>query len=102
MLWNHIIHIVAGIFGASIFLWTGDGILLSAIIAALSQATDTIRMYFYHKNHILSAPEGVREEQMHNFKEGALYKFAQLYIVKVIWYGVVTLITAQLMRSFST
>lgn len=101
MLWNHSLHIVAGVLGANIFLWSGSGVLATLILAVVAQAIDIVRMYFYHRNRILAAPEDVRDEQMANFKQGALYKFAQLYVVKVIWYGLVTLVAAQIMRSMS-
>jgi len=102
MLWNHALHIVAGVFGANIFIWSGAGILISAIVASTTQAIDIGRMYFYHRNRVLTAPAEVREEQIMNFKQGALYKFAQLYVAKVIWYGLVTLVAAHVMRSVST
>lgn len=101
MLWNHGLHIVAGILGVNIFIWSGSGVLASVILVSITQAIDIVRMYFYHRNRILAAPAEVREEQMMNFKQGAIYKFAQLYIAKVIWYGLVTLVAAQIMRSMS-
>lgn len=101
MFWNHLIHILAGIFGATIFAWSGPGILTTAIVAGLSQAVDTVRMYFYHRNRILKTPPEVREEQIGVFKEGATYKLAQLYVVKVVWYGLVILLAAFATRSFS-
>lgn len=99
MLWSHALHIVVGALGANIFIWSGSGVLMSLVVASITQAIDIVRMYFYHRNRILAAPAEVREEQMMNFKQGALYRFAQLYVAKVIWYGVVTLVAARVMRS---
>jgi len=100
VLWNHFIHVLAGVLGASIFLWSSQGTIAAAILAAVVQGIDAVRMYFYHKRLILQSPSGIKEERMKAFEEGAIYKLAQIYIVKVAWYGFVTLLVAAVARSF--
>ena len=99
MLWNHFIHALAGVLGASIFSWSRQGIIAAAILAAVVQGIDTVRMYFYHKRLILQSPPGIQEERMKVFEEGAIYKLVQLYVVKAAWYGLVTLLAAAAARS---
>ena len=101
MLWNHLLHVVAGVIGATIFNWSGAGILTAGIVAAVTQAIDTVRMNFYHRDRILQAPPDVREQQMKAFKQGAVIKLVQLYVVKVCWYAVVLLLAAYVTRNIS-
>ena len=101
MIWNHLLHLIAGIIGSSIFNFTGVGILTTITITAFTQIIDTIRMYRYHKNLILKKPDEIKEEQLHNFKSGAFYKFFQLYLLKVVWYSLIILLTAYITRSLT-
>ncbi len=94
MLIEHLIHIGAGLLWANVFFTSGDGIIIAYTLAAITQAIDIIRMYFFHKNIILSQPPDVREKQLKIFYDGRFYKFSQVYILKVLWYGSVILITA--------
>lgn len=100
MIWNHLIHIIAGIIGYQIFTWSKSGLLICALITAGVQAIDIFRIYFYHKNLILASPLTVKEEKMRVFKDRAFYIFSQLYIWKVIWYGSVTILAAAITRHF--
>lgn len=101
MLWNHLIHVVAGVIGTTIFSWSAVGIVTAGIVAAVTQAIDTVRMYFYYRDRILQAPPDVREQQMKAFKQRAVIMLAQLYVVKVCWYAVVLLLAAYVTRSIS-
>jgi len=67
-------------------------------VASITQAVDTVRMYFHHRKLVAEAPPEIREEQIKVFREGAVYKLAQLYVVKVIWYALVILIAAYVAR----
>ena len=101
MVWNHALHLIVGVLGANIMTWSAPGVLVSMVLALITQAIDIVRMYLYHRNRILAEPDDIRDEHMLNFKQGVVYKFAQLYVAKVIWYGLVTLVAAQIMRSLS-
>ena len=100
MVWNHALHLIIGVLGTNIMTWSASGVLVSMTFALISQTINMVRMYIYHRNRISAEPEDVRELHMMNFKQRALYKYAQLYVAKVLWYGFVTLVAAQIVRSF--
>lgn len=97
MLWNHLLHALAGILFPTLFLWTTDGILAAAAIAVVAQGIDTLRMYSENKAMALRPSMGEHAAAMKIF----LYKLAQLFLFKVVWYGLVTLIAASAMRALS-
>lgn len=97
---NYVIHGIAGLLVSWLFLWTPAGVAASLIFAALTQAIDTARLYLFEKKRILQAPEEVRQELLAQFAKGAPLKFAQLYLIKVLWYALITLVVASLARAF--
>ncbi len=101
MIWNHLIHIIAGLIGASIFLFNVEGILTAVLITAITQTVDIIRMYRYHRNLILQKPDEIKEEQLRIFNKGAFLKFSQLFLLKVVWYSIIILFAAYITRSLT-
>ena len=61
-----------------------------------------IRLHFYFRKRFLATPEYIREDTDLRWTPPGSprywYKSAQLYVAKVIWYGFVTLVAAQIMR----
>lgn len=98
MLWNILIHIIAGILGKNIFTINIYGILWCYLIATIVQGIDMIRVYSYHKKRVEQANPELREEQMRNFRRRAPVVMLQIYIVKVLLYGTVTLAVAAIVR----
>jgi hypothetical protein len=89
MVLNYAIHIVAGITGAETFQLSALGLSLSALFAAAIQGLDTVVIYRTYSRLLVGDPEARRLLPM---------KMAQLYPMKVIWYGLVTSVTAAITR----
>lgn len=100
MVWNHLLQILAGILANSLFTFSYKGILSAAFVTGMIQLVDTIRIYFYHRNLALKSPDYILEKKLEIFKKGAIYKLSQLFVIKVIWYGFITLLAAALTRYF--
>ncbi|MBA7647449.1 hypothetical protein ES703_55221 [subsurface metagenome] len=99
MVWNLLIHIIAGILGRNIFTLNFHGILWCLLIATIVQGIDMIRVYNYHKKRIeRTTLVHIREEKMRNFKRRAPIIMPQIYIVKVLFYGAVTFAVAAIAR----
>lgn len=101
MVWNILMHVVAGIVGPQLFSWSMQGVIICAVVTGVIQGIDMWRIYKYHKNRILSEPPHIRDEQLKIFNEGAIYKFSQLYIFKIILYGAITMSVAAITRFVS-
>ena len=76
------------------------------VLASIIQAIDMVRLHIYFRKRFLATPENIREDNdsRRMTPPGSLRywsKVAQLYVVKVIWYGLVTLVAAQIMRSLN-
>jgi hypothetical protein len=94
MIFNLLLHIAGGIFGKNLFTLTARGILTCLLITILVQAIDMVRIYKYHrKRSELSGPEPITLRN-----KVTLYKFAQWYLLKVIFYGGIMLIVASIAR----
>lgn len=98
MIRNLIIHIIAGILGRNTFTINVDGILWCLLIAMITQAVDMIRVYRYHKNRVEQANPEVRDEQMITFRKRAPKVMPYIYIMKVLFYGIVTFAVAGIAR----
>lgn len=94
MFWNHLLHIVCGVLGADIFVWSSSGVLASVGISSATQAIDTVRIYFHFRERALNQSE----EAFEALKRNSIYTIPQLFLFKTIWYGLVILITAQITR----
>lgn len=100
MLWNLGLQIIVGLFGANIFTWTGVGIMTCAVITCLVQGIDMFRIYNTTIKRINQQPPHIQMEQMKTFKKRMPVTFPQLFVLKVIGYGLVTLLTASIVRVF--
>lgn len=98
MLWNTLIHIIAGILGRNIFIINIHGILWCLLVTAVVQGIDMIRVYKYHKKRVELSNPVIREDHMKNFRKRAPIIMPQIYIVKVIFYGLITLAIATIVR----
>jgi len=98
MIWNLLIHIIAGILGRNIFTFTLHGILWCLLITAIVQGIDMIRIYNYHKKRIEQASPHVKEEQVRIFRKRTPIIMPQIYILKVLFYGAVTLVVSAIVR----
>ena len=99
MLWNIGLHIIVGFFGSKIFIWTFQGIIVCGIITCVLQGIDMIRIYHTTAKRIRQQPPHIQYEQMQTFKKRMPVTFPQLFIAKFIGYGLVTLITANIVRA---
>ena len=103
MLWNHVVHLIGGALGANIFTWSTPGVLMGV---AFSLVVQGISMAFLHsnvRNRFSAMPEDIQKNPKSSPPGSPLYwyKLAQVYLAKVIWYGLVTLLAAQVMRVWS-
>ncbi len=120
MFWNHCIHALIGIFFPSLFLWTTNGVLAAAFTAVIVQAIDMVRMYFYYRSMALgNSASGASAEQ--KFPDDSLLaipfqlllrgnaeqirdsiaRLAWVFVLRVTWYGVVTLVAASVTRDWN-
>jgi len=101
MIWNLLLHVIAGFIGNEIFTISSSGLIWCFAISMATQAIDTIRIYYDTKKLIEQKQDAHdREEQMATFKKGVFIKFPQLYIMKTIFYSIVMLASAYLARAF--
>jgi hypothetical protein len=101
MLLNHIIHIVLGIFVRNIFLWTIKDIIFCLVITSLIQGVDTVRFYLYCKNRLLAEhPDSIANGRFAAFQRSAVFKMSQLFILKILWYSGITMLTAAIARGY--
>lgn len=92
-------HIGAGILGRNIFTINLYGILWCFLFIAIVQGIDVIRVYSYHKKTIeRTTLVHIREEKMRNFRRRAPIIMPEIYVVKVLFYGAVTLVVATIAR----
>ncbi|MBS1258119.1 MAG: hypothetical protein MAG551_01172 [Candidatus Scalindua arabica] len=99
MIWNIGLHIIAGLFGTKIFVWTVTGILTCVAITCFVQSIDMLRIYRTTMTRINQQPPHIKDEQIKAFKQRLPIAFPQLFIMKVIGYGLVTLISASVFRA---
>ena len=99
MIWNLLLHIIAGIIGRHIFTLNLRGILWCLLITAMVQGVDMLRLYSYYKKRIEQTTlEHIREEKLRIFRKRAPVTMPQIYIVKVLFFGFVTLAVAYISR----
>ncbi|MDP6426337.1 MAG: hypothetical protein QF443_05050 [Dehalococcoidia bacterium] len=85
MIWNLAIHTAAGYLGSDIFTWDWRGLQMCLIVTAIVQGIDMCRF-------ILQATRGPMQPQ----SQGTLvWKCAQVYIMKILFYGSITLLVAR-------
>lgn len=99
MLWNTLIHAVLGVLGRNAFAWSLQGTAGAVGIAAVVQGIDMIRVYRYHNGRFLASPAGQSEDEIRAFRQGLKIKLPQLYILKILWYASITLLSAAVSRA---
>lgn len=87
---NHGLHVWAGIVGSAIFLFSVEGVLFAALLAVVVQGLDTVAFYYTYTRLLADSPAEVRSQLP--------VKVAWLFAMKVIWYGLITLLTATMVR----
>ena len=88
MIWNLAIHTAAGYFGSGMFTLDSKGIITCLVITALVQGIDMIRIYREIEDRGIVnevGPQGIGT---------LIYKLVQTYIMKILFYGSITLLVA--------
>ena len=102
MLWKHVLHLMGGMLGANIMTWSALGVLMSAAFSLLVQAISLGFLHFDVRKRLSAKPQwDLRQTATPPASPLYWYKLAQLYVVKVIWYGLVTLLAAHITRTMS-
>ena len=102
MIWNHALHLFAGVLGVNIMTWSAPGVIASLVVASVTQAIHMIRLYFDYRNRFQADPVGFQAAGI--IRPGSAQywlRFGQFYVAKVIWYAFVTLAAAHIMRFLS-
>ena len=97
---NHFIHIIAGLILPDTFIWTTSGILATVLLAAVTQGIDQFRIYRHYQNEfqLIDQLHGRKEGRDVIFEMDTLFRHGQMFIFKVIWYGLVTMVAAGFRR----
>lgn len=99
MLLNHLVHAVFGFIARNNLTWTTSGIIICLIFTGVAQALDLKRMNSSIRNRLIEThPKAIHNGRLEAYDRDAPYKLAQLWIIKVIWYGSVTMVVALLTR----
>lgn len=100
MILNLFVHIIAGVVGYKIFSFQSPGLIYCLAMTIVLQGLDMFRFHSNTKKRVLRAPSQLREKQLENLK-GKVYffKLAQIYVTKVVFYGLVTLVASSIMRN---
>ena len=97
---SHFIHIIAGLILPDTFIWTTSGILAAVLLAAVTQGIDQFRIYRHYQNEfqLIDQLHGRKEGRDVIFEMDTLFRHGQMFIFKVIWYGLVTMVAAGFRR----
>jgi hypothetical protein len=99
MIWNHLLHAFFGFFARDILIFSRKGFLICFAITAVVQGIDTIRFHFYSTQRLIrEVPDAIHDGRLEAVKKDAIYKLPQLWLVKVLWYGSVSMFVAALFR----
>jgi hypothetical protein len=90
MLWNLLIQIGAGIIGRHLFTFEFNNILSCLILTGIVQLIGTIKFHNFVKRN---KPESISDKRNPYF-----YKLIQLFLVKLIFYTLITLVSAYISR----
>lgn len=101
MTWNTLLHTVLGVLGHKDFIWSQSGVVLAIIFAGIVQGIDMVRVFRYHHARFFSSPAAERPDEVVSFRHSLMVKLPQIYLFKVILYGLITLLAAGITRSFS-
>ena len=86
MIWNLSLHTAAGYFLSNVLTWDSSGLQVCLIITAIVQGIDMFRI-------ILEATSGPMQPQSHGT---LIWKSAQIYVMKILFYGSITLLVAKI------
>jgi len=92
---NHLVHIIIGLLIPGAFVWTTKGILAAVLLSIISQFINQFRIYRHYLNEFqyLDRIQG-GGGHLEVYKKDALLKHGQIFIIMVIWYGLVTMVVA--------
>jgi len=100
MIWNLILHSAAGAAGYGIFTFHYPGILYCLGITVIVQGIDMFRYYSKLKNRISESSGKSRSKMLKKYKSLPGFILAVLwFLMKVVFYGLLTLVTAFIVRS---
>lgn len=94
---SHIVHIAAGLLFPGFFLWTKSGIFAAAIFSLLIQGIDQIRLYLHYQREfqLIEEANGVKGRST-SFELSDIFRHAQVLILKILWYGMITMVCARI------
>ena len=97
---NHLIHVIVGLLFPFTFIWATSGILAAVLLSAITQAIDQFRIYRHYQNEfrVIDRVHGIKEGRSMTFELGSIFQHSQVFIFKVIWYGLVTMLVAGFRR----
>jgi|GEM_PF-592005 len=97
---NHFVHIIIGLLFPATFIWTTSGILVAVLLSAGTQGIDQFRIYRHYQNEfqLIDKIHGIKEGRSAAFELDTIFRHGQIFIFKVIWYGLVTMVAAGLRR----
>jgi len=99
LIWNHFLHILLGFLGHNFLTFSKEGLLICFSITAVVQGIDTMRFHFYSINRLMTeSPDSIQNGHLEAVKKDAPYKLFQLWLLKVAWYGCVSMLVAALFR----
>src|SRR3990172_5609306 len=99
MIYNHLLQAAFGYFARDALTWSTNGVLICLAVTAVVQGIDTARFYSYSTRRLMAErPESSYDGQLAAVKKDAPYKLAQLWVLKVLWYGGVSMVIAQVSR----
>jgi len=96
---DHLIHVFAGLLFPYTFIWATSGILAAVLLSTITQGIDQFRIYRHYQNEfrIIDRLHGTKERST-TFDLVSIYKHSQVFILKVVWYGSVTMLVAWFRR----
>jgi hypothetical protein len=97
---NHFIHIIIGLLFPATFMWTTSGILFAVLLSAVTQGIDQFRIYRHYQNEfqLIDEIHGIKEGRSVAFELDTIFRHGQIFILKVMWYGLVTMVAAGFRR----
>lgn len=99
MIWNHLLHILFGFIGRNLLTLSKEGFLICFSITAVVQGIDVIRFHNYSIKRLMTeSPDSIHNGHLEAVKKGAPYRLVQLWLIKVIWYGSVSMLVAHIFR----
>jgi hypothetical protein len=94
MIWHLMIHIGAGYFAPAAFIWDSDGLLRTFYFSSIIQSISMIEYFMIVKS---LREKGGYEQPKTIFA----YKMIQIFIMKIVFYGAITMFTAYLVGTGS-